>query len=169
MKQSFDPAGFWLSEKLDGARCIYDWHENFMSRNGHLFRCPEWFKVGMPAHRLDGELYAGHGGFDFLVSEIQRKKSDWRKITFEIFDLAELHQPIESRLAALAKLPLPSHCRLVPQRVCGGAQDVDDTETAIVAAGGEGLCLRPPRSHYQPGNFIKIKRLHADLNRDHLD
>jgi len=163
-----DPRGWWISEKLDGCRCIWT-GERFLSRNGRDFRPPPHWLAGMPPVRLDGELFAGRGGFDFLVSQIQRKGSEWEGITFEVFDLAELRQPIEQRIAALLRLPLPSHCRLVQHRACAGAGDLDATEAAIVAAGGEGLCLREPGSCYRPNNFLKVKRLFPDLNRSQLD
>jgi DNA ligase-1 len=163
-----NPAGFWLSEKFDGCRCFWT-GERFQSRNGKTFPAPpHWFQ-GMPPHRLDGELWMGNGTFPDLVGSIQRKGSDWQGIRFQIFDLAQPRQPIEARLATLAKLTLPPHCRLVPHRLCKGFADLDRTEAAIVAAGGEGLCLRAPGSNYRPGNFWKIKRLHADLNRSILD
>jgi DNA ligase-1 len=168
MKQPFDPAGWWMSEKLDGCRCIFD-GKRFMSRNGRTFSAPGSWHEGMPDCRLDGEIYAGKRSFESLVSTIQKRGSEWEGITFQIFDLAELRQPIESRLAKLSRLTLPPHCQLVPHRVCGGAQDVDETEQAIVAAGGEGLCLRPAGSSYRPGGFIKVKRLYPDLNRSQLD
>ena len=165
-----NPAGYWLSEKLDGCRCFLTESGRMLSRNGRDFRPPAWFTAGLPKGiRLDGELFAGRGGFDELVSTIQRKGSDWEGITFQIFDLAQLRQPIENRLAALARLSLPPHCQLVPHRVCVGSQDLDATEAAIVAEGGEGVCLRAPESYYRPGNFWKIKRLFADLNRSVLD
>jgi len=167
-KIPLDPRGWWLSEKLDGCRCIWT-GTAFLSRNGHPFTPPpRWFE-GMPNTRLDGELFAGRGGFETLVSVIQTKGSAWQGITFQVFDLATLRQPIETRLAALARLALPGHCQLVPHRACGGHSDLDATEAAIVAGGGEGLCLRAPGSFYRPYNFHKIKRLFPDLNRSQLD
>ena len=159
-----NPAGFWLSEKLDGCRCIWT-GTAFLSRNGHRLPAPpSWFH-GMPAVRLDGELYAGRGGFDRLVSIIQTKGSDWRGVTFEVFDIAELRQPIESRLATLAALPLPNYCGKVAHRLCEGHADLDAAEVAVVAAGGEGLCLRAPGGHYSPNGFHKVKRIFPDLER----
>jgi DNA ligase-1 len=163
-----NPAGYWISEKLDGCRCIFD-GKRFKSRNGKTFSAPAWWLKGMPKHRLDGELYAGPQSFDRLVSSIQKRGSDWQGITFQVFDLAELHTTFEARQAKLARLPLPPHVALVPHRVCQGWHDLDATEAAIVAAGGEGLCLRAPGSDYRPGNFVKIKRLFPDLDRSILD
>jgi len=168
MKHPFNPCGFWLSEKLDGARGIWT-GTRLLSRNGHDFRPPAWFVAGLPAVRLDGELWAGRGGFDRLVSALQTKGGDWSGITFQFFDLAQLRQPIESRLATLAALPLPPHCHKLPHRLCTGHSDLDDTEAAIVAAGGEGAVLRAPGSIYRPNNFFKVKRLHPDFDRSQLD
>jgi DNA ligase-1 len=165
----FDPTGFWLSEKLDGARCFYDGHGNFISRHGRLFTAPEWFAAGMPPHRLDGELYMGRDSFGSLVSTMQRKGSDWQGVQFHIFDLASPRQPVETRLAVLSGLSLPPQAHLVPHRLCTGIADLDATETSIVANGGEGLCLRAPGSFYRPQNYIKVKRLFPDLDRSVLD
>jgi len=165
---NFDPSGWWLSEKLDGVRCGFSGHV-FQSRHGRIFTPPAWWLDAMPACRLDGELYAGRGGFDELVSAIQRKRNPWENVTFQVFDLAQLRQPIEDRLATLAALPLPPHVALVPHRLCRSQADLDAEETAIVAAGGEGICLRAPGSTYTPGGFVKIKRLFPDLNRSQLD
>jgi hypothetical protein len=80
-----------------------------------------------------------------------------------------LRQPIESRFAALATLPLPPHCGRVTHRACLGAGDLDEAEVDIVSNGGEGVCLRPPASFYRPDNFLKIKRLFPDLDRSQID
>jgi DNA ligase-1 len=123
----------------------------------------------MPTCRLDGELYAGIQSFDELVSAIQRNRNPWENVTFQIFDLGQLRQPIESRLAALASLPLPPHCQLVPHRPLEDLDDLDRMEAEIVAAGGEGVCIREPGSFYRPNGFLKVKRLFPDLNRSILD
>lgn len=160
--------GWLASPKLDGCRCF--WTGNaFASRHGRIFTPPAAWLAGMPACRLDGELYAGIQSFDELVSTIQKRGSEWEGITFQVFDLAQLRQPIESRLATLASLSLPAHCQLVPHRPLTGHDDLDRMEAEIVAAGGEGVCIRPPGSFYRPNGFTKIKRLFPDLNRSHLD
>ena len=163
-----NPAGWHASEKLDGVRCTFTGHA-FTSRHGNIFTPPaSWFE-GMPAARLDGELWMGNGTFDELVSSIQRKRNPWENVRFMIFDLAVMRQPIESRLATLASLSLPPHCQLVPHRPLAGMDDLDAMESEIVAAGGEGLILRAPNSYYTPSNFLKVKRLFPDLDRSILD
>jgi DNA ligase-1 len=163
-----NPAGWLASEKLDGVRCTFTGHA-FTSRHGNIFTPPASWLAGMPACRLDGELYAGIQSFDELVSTIQKRGSEWEGITFQVFDLAQLRQPIESRLATLAALPLPPHCKLVLHRPLTGHDDLDAMEAEIVAAGGEGVCLRAPGSFYRPNGFLKVKRLFPDLNRSILD
>jgi len=165
-----NPAGWFMSEKYDGARCYLTEAGILLSRNGHQFKAPAWFTDGLPRGiRIDCELYAGRGGFDHLVSEIQRKKSDWQGIKLMVLDLAVLRVPIEDRLAALSRLSLPPHVQLADHRPCLGNDHLDEAETAVVRGGGEGLCLRAPSSYYTPSNFIKIKRMHRDLNRSVLD
>ena len=163
-----NPTGWFMSEKLDGCRCFWT-GERFLSRNGNTFPAPDHWRQGMPHCRMDGELWMGRGTFPDLVSTIQRKGSDWQGVRFMAFDLADLHKPIETRLALLSRLTLPPHAALVPHRVCTGWNDLDSTEAETVAAGGEGLCIRPPQSNYRPGNFVKVKRLFPDLDRSTLD
>jgi len=52
-----DPAGWLMSEKLDGVRCY--WNGSTMyTRNGNPFTPPDWFKKCLPADlALDGELW----------------------------------------------------------------------------------------------------------------
>jgi DNA ligase-1 len=165
-----NPTGFWLSEKFDGARIFVTESGTLLSRNGHPFKAPQWFTDGLPKGiRLDCELWAGRGGFDHLVAEIQRRKSDWRGIRLIVLDLAVLRVPIERRIAMLARLQLPAHVTVAEHRICGGNDDLDATEAEIVRMGGEGCILRPPHSFYKPTGFIKCKRIHRDLNRNHLD
>jgi len=163
-----NPAGWLLSEKLDGVFCRWN-GEAFMSRHGNTFTPPDWFMEGMPPVMLDGELWTQRGGFDELVSSIQRKLDPWAGVSFQVFDMAVLRVPIEARIARLQSLALPPQAALVAHRPCLGNADLDETEAATVAAGGEGLILREAGSFYSPRNFLKVKRLFPDLDRSTLD
>ena len=61
-ERRLDPTGWLLSEKLDGVRAYWD-GADFYSRNGNAFPAPAWFKQGLPATPLDGELWAGRRQF----------------------------------------------------------------------------------------------------------
>ena len=155
---------YLASEKMDGVRSFWTGSE-FITRHGNILSVPAWFKAGMPSVRLDGELFTKRGDFDGLVSAIQRKRNPWESVTFQIFDLAQLRQPIEARLTTLATLTLPPHCQIVPHRPLVDLADLDAMESEIVAQGGEGVCIRPPGSYYSPNGFTKIKRIFPDLQR----
>lgn len=80
-KGSADPSGWWISEKLDGVRAIWDGSQ-LWSRNGRLWAAPSWFtdcaypraNVVLPNRLpLDGELWIGRGLFE-LTSSVCRSK-----------------------------------------------------------------------------------------------
>lgn len=51
-----DPTGWWMSEKMDGMRAIWDGNV-FYSRNGHVVLIHPDFTANFPKTRLDGELW----------------------------------------------------------------------------------------------------------------
>ena len=70
--EDINPTGWWMSEKLDGVRCVkimeyflfiififraYWNGSNFYSRQGNLFHVPEFFKATLPKAPLDGEIW----------------------------------------------------------------------------------------------------------------
>lgn len=112
-----EPITNWfMSEKLDGMRCLYDggitagmkvkdvpWANiekdpigrdlistGLWSRYGKSIQCPADFTNGWPAGLcLDGELYAGRGNFQSLVSATKKLTPlpwEWEKVTFNIID-----------------------------------------------------------------------------------
>jgi DNA ligase-1 len=165
---AINPAGWMASEKLDGCQAIAD-SGRLRSRHGRAFAAPGWFVQGLPPARLHGELWAGRGTFPELVGMIQRKGGDWHGIKFCVFD-CDLPGGFAERMATLATMPLPEHCAIVPQRTIRNAAEVDRWENEVVAGGGEGLVLRRPCAEFRPGHgVVKVKRLHADLNRSALD
>jgi DNA ligase-1 len=67
-----DPTSWLLSEKLDGVRAYWD-GERFVSRLGNVFYAPDWFKAGLPAVPLDGELWLGRKKFQRVVSIVRHQ------------------------------------------------------------------------------------------------
>jgi DNA ligase-1 len=161
-----DISGWWVSEKYDGVRAIWD-GKNLLTRHGKKLNPPAWFTAGLPNVRLDGELWMGRGTFDALRSNIQTNGSNWSGVKFMVFDLAQAGD-FEYRYEKLAKMQLPEHVEVVDHILARGHEWLNIYERLVVDMGGEGLVIRRPRSKYRPGrcgDVIKIKRLTKDIER----
>ncbi len=157
--KSTRPEGWWMSEKLDGVRAIWD-GVNFRSRGGNIFHAPAWFKAGLPALPLDGELFVGRGKFNDAVSIVRSMTADWTPIKYLVFDI-QVDGPTEDRQRMLLDLQLPSHVLIVEQVLCQSNDALIDFERTILNAKGEGVMLRSPRSPYEfkrSGHLRKLKR-----------
>ena len=143
-----DPAGYWMSEKLDGVRAIWN-GKDFISRNGKVFNAPPWFRKGMPRGvMLDGELWQGRGKFQSTVGAVRSKRGDWQDIKYMVFDLVD-SAAYEDRREALTSLTLPYHCQVLEQTRCKGMLHLLDFEGHVLGKGGEGVILRKPQSKYE--------------------
>jgi DNA ligase-1 len=96
------PIGWWLSEKLDGQRAIWD-GAKFVSRGSGTSDprvypyVPKWFVALMPPSiALDGELYIARNSFSETTSILKTKlktgnqeelDTRWTKIKFVVFDV----------------------------------------------------------------------------------
>jgi DNA ligase-1 len=162
-----DVAGWWLSEKLDGVRALWDGRQ-FLSRQGNVFHAPAWFTASLPKTSLDGELWLARKAFQRTVSIVRRHDEPdlWREIRFLAFDAPAITEPFEGRLQFLRDCfadNRPEHAELLAQQPCHGASHVQAELDRIAALGGEGLMLRQPSSRYEAGRsatLLKVKRFH---------
>ena len=143
-----EPKNYWLSEKLDGVRAIWNGFD-FVSRNGNIFAAPDWYKQQMPAHGLDGELSLGRGQFDKTSGMVRSHNSNWNGLVYYIFDMPENLNLFEDRQASLNTLLLPSHCQIVKQIPCQGRKHLNEFKADIIDNGGEGVMLRKRLSPYE--------------------
>ena len=163
MEPPVDPAGWWLSEKLDGVRAWWD-GTRFLSRLGNPYLAPDWFTAELPPFALDGELWLGRKQFQVCVSIVRRqdRSEHWRKITYVVFDAPEVDAPFEARLAhcrqwhAGAK---PAHTVVHPHERCRDSAHLQDELARIEALGGEGVMLRQPGSTYVAGRSTTLLKL----------
>lgn len=158
-----NPAGWLMSEKLDGVRAVWTGRE-LRSRNGKRFHAPEWFLASLPAGcPLDGELWMGRGMFQATLSTIKKTGSDWSAIRFRVFDAPEAAGGFEERLEAAADaIAGSSAAEIHPHRVCASRAALEAFFIEIVDAGGEGVMLRAPGSAYERGRsaaLLKYKPL----------
>ncbi len=156
-----DPAGMWISEKLDGVRALWT-GEEFLTRAGNRIDCPSWFSQGLPEIDLDGELWAGRGEFQFAKGTCQSKGRDrpWLQMMFGIFD-SPGEMNFEERFAILGDISIPAHAFVVHQYACKGMAHLVSEFAAVKKLGGEGLVLRIPNSPYLEARSLywqKVKR-----------
>ena len=166
-----DPTGYFISEKLDGYRALfYNGSEggSFFSRNNKPFIAPQWFLDDIASHLpegtlLDGELYTKRGDFDSMG--IVRKKipvdSEWRKITFMVFDLPLLHKPFKERYQIMQTLlkDVP-HVKLVEHIEVKNMEHFNRLHKSWISEGAEGSMLRNPDSYYEnkrSSMLLKVK------------
>ena len=97
---------YWVSEKYDGVRAVWD-GQRLLTRGGDTIIAPAGFTAGWPALPMDGELWAGRGGFEVALSTVRQQTPDdaaWRRIRFMVFDLPAHAGPFTERIAAYHQL-----------------------------------------------------------------
>lgn len=163
-----DPTNYWISEKLDGVRAIWD-GTNFVSRGGNTFPAPQWFRDLMPAFTLDGELWTGRKRFQEVADIMKRKTpldSDWKKVKFRVFDAPLITGGFEARLECVKmNLPMNDHINFVQHLQCKSRQHLEDCYQFLLGKGAEGVMLRAPDSPYVEGKsslLLKYKPIDTD-------
>jgi DNA ligase-1 len=148
-----DVSGWIVSEKLDGWRCGWD-GSDFITREGTTLDAPEWFRAGMPAFPLDGELFAGRGRFNHIQSLM---RDGWRGLTFEVFDIP-CEMPFQARARIIGSMSLPLHATPVTHRLCANNGDMMGMAVRICMEGGEGVVVRRADSAWRGGRSGDVLR-----------
>jgi len=172
-----DVKNYWVSEKLDGVRAYWDGAQ-FISKRGNAYVAPVWFTQNMPDVALDGELWIARNTFDEL-SGIVRKKipidSEWRKVSYRVFDLPQNPATFDIRLNALNSLfgaesterkssdneVLPEWLVLINQFKVNSHADLMIELDRVVKQGAEGLMLHLGASLYhgrRDDELLKLKQ-----------
>lgn len=141
-----DPAGFLVSEKLDGVRAVWD-GRRLRFRSGLPIAAPRWFLERLPEQPLDGELWLGRGRFEALAGLVRRAQPDeagWRALQYQVFELPAGDGPFAARAESLRRLCAQAGfaaLQALPQSPVADRRDLARRLAAVVAAGGEGLVL----------------------------
>jgi DNA ligase-1 len=163
-----DPAGYLVSEKLDGVRALWD-GTRLWFRSGLPIVAPRWFAERLPAVPLDGELWLGRGRFEALSAAVRRGAAvdaEWRALRYEVFDLPGAPGPFAQRAARLAELVRGqgfSALRAVEQQPLPDRAALQRRLDAVLADGGEGLMLHRADALWRAGRsdaLLKLKPLH---------
>ncbi len=162
--ESIDPAGYWVSEKLDGVRALWD-GQRLRFRSGRELVAPAWFLAALPATAVDGELWLGRRRFDELSGLIRREDPQdpaWRGVRYMLFDMPGGAGDFSTRLQALRELVAAAAVpwlQLVPQQRVADRAALQRQLDATVAAGGEGLMLHRADAHWESGRSAALLKL----------
>lgn len=160
-----DPTGWWMSEKLDGVRAVWDGYK-LISRTGKEFTAPDWFIKDLPKDLvLDGELWEGRGLFSQTCGKVRKQiEPDWIGVKYMVFDCI-CDGTVATRYKTLYQANLPSHVQILKQTPCTSKKHLDEFEAEILKAGGEGVMIRKPLSQYEDkrsSSLLKVKRFQTD-------
>jgi DNA ligase-1 len=159
-----DPAGWLVSEKLDGVRACWD-GTRLRFRSGVPILAPRWFVAGMPPVPLDGELWLGRGRFESLAGTVRQAAAvdaAWREVRYEIFDLPGAVGPFAERAARLDSLVQAQRfepLRAVTQRRVADRAMLGRLFDDVVRGGGEGLVLHRADALWRPGRSDAVLKL----------
>lgn len=156
-----DPTGYWVSEKLDGVRALWD-GTVFVSRQGNVYQAPTWFTATLPSHALDGELWVARGAFQKTISIVKRSDAgeQWRDVRYVVYDAPHHGGVFEERLAFLQTLTLGEYAYVLEQKICPDKAHLERALKIETLLGAEGLMLRQPGSLYETkrsSTLLKVK------------
>ncbi len=163
-----DPAGYLVSEKLDGVRALWD-GQRLRFRSGLPVAAPAWFTQRLPATPLDGELWLGRGRFEVLSGTVRRavpSDAQWRAVRYMVFEQpggAGSFAQRAARLAAIVQQADWPALQAVPQETVPNRAALQQRLHEVLRAGGEGLVLHRADTAYQTGRsgvLFKLKPLH---------
>ena len=168
-----DPSAYWVSEKLDGVRALWD-GQVLRFRSGRPISAPKWFTAALPAQALDGELWLGRGSFERLSATARRTQpvdAQWREVQYMVFDLPVNGLPFAERLLrmndVLGVLHVP-FLQAVRQFRVADAAALAQQLAQVVKGGGEGLVLHHSQALWQPGRSDAVHKLKAVQDEEAL-
>jgi DNA polymerase/3'-5' exonuclease PolX len=171
------PTGWWVSEKLDGIRAIWD-GEKFLSRNSStglgskvFSYVPDFIKNVMPKGvALDGEIWLGRNKFNEVSSisnwipggKFKKEEIDskWRKVKYKVFDVPNSTYSYEERMKILdllvlnnfnccKKYDMETFIEKVENVKIKSPEHLQEIYHSLTKDGAEGVMLRAPNSPYE--------------------
>jgi DNA ligase len=160
-----DPAPYWVSEKLDGVRAVWD-GSTLRFRRGQIIHAPDWFLAALPHEPLDGELWMGRRTFERLSGIVRKEHpvdEEWRQVRYMVFELPGAPGDFtqrQDRLGALVAAAKVSWFGVVEQFRVADRQALKHHLDEVVRGGGEGLMLHRADAPWLTGRndaLLKLK------------
>ena len=173
------PIGWYISEKYDGIRAIWD-GEKFISRGQKVFTyVPEYFKLLMPPGiALDGEIWISRNNFKEAsrlsnlkvgssksqaeIDKLWRGTNSDNSVKYMVYDIPDLSEPFETRMEYLQQIvenrkkiwektekTIECPLRFTKQTKITSMEQLISTYNELTSQGAEGVMLRAPNSPYE--------------------
>ena len=161
---NIDPAGYLVSEKLDGVRALWD-GKVLRFRSGRLIAAPAWFTAKLPTTPLDGELWLGRGQFDALSGAVRKAKAvdaDWQKVNYMVFELPAGSGDFKDRALALDSIVNTAawpQLQAIEQTAIANRATLQAKLDDVVQGGGEGLILHLANAPLATGRSDALLKL----------
>ena len=158
LAKNFDPkkdySGWFLSEKLDGYRAIWDgFSKQMKSRQGNVFNIPLEVKKKLPKNIiLDGELFISRNKFEqcsiLKKKHISLEEFSKSKIKYHVFYIISLSTiKFKDKIEIINKVCLQSSFLVfVKQIKVKHNEHIQKLFEELLKKGAEGIMLRDPES-----------------------
>ena len=163
-ERALDWGQYLYSEKLDGIRAIWTGTELRTKKGTRLF-APEWFIERLPDYPVEGELWAGRGTFEYLMSVVLDKTpnaQEWKKVQFMLFDLPGDQGDYSARYQALRELVQEigqTQIQFIEHHPAKNEKAIMQELERRVLLGAEGLILRDKKALYVSGRDEGVQKL----------
>ncbi|QTQ33371.1 DNA ligase, OB-like domain-containing protein [Aromatoleum bremense] len=162
-RDDVDPTAYWVSEKLDGVRALWDGRV-LRFRSGQPIAAPQWFLDGLPRAALDGELWIGRRSFEQLSGIVRKQQpvdDEWRQVRYMVFEMPEAPGSFTERITRIrvATAGGPPWLDAVEQFRVADAAALRRRFERVVAAGGEGLMLHRADAGWVAGRSDVLLKL----------
>ena len=161
---NIDPAGYLVSEKLDGVRALWD-GKVLRFRSGRLIATPAWFTAKLPETPLDGELWLARGQFDALSGTVRKVKpvdAEWQKVNYMVFELPAGSGDFKDRALALDSIVNTTawpQLQAIEQTAIANRATLQAKLDDVVQGGGEGLILHMANAPVASGRSDALLKL----------
>ena len=159
-----DVSRYWISEKLDGVRAIWDGKE-LRFRSGRLIAAPAWFTANFPNQQLDGELWLARGEFDRLsgiVRKLQPDDTEWRQVRYMLFELPEAQGSFSERIVRMQEIVTAAQVpwlQVIDQFRVPDRAELQQRLAEVLKHRGEGLMLHLADAPYSTGRSDVLLKL----------
>lgn len=165
------PQGFWVSEKFDGVRAVWD-GQVLRFRSGRVLSAPAWFVAALPSMPLDGELWMGRGQFDRLSGVVRKAVPDdeaWRAVKYLVFDVPGHAAPFKDRVRLVQTTVQAARVPWLVSVTQEAVQDAPALQARLqqtVRDGGEGLVLHRTDAHWRSGRTEALYKLKPEPDEE---